>query len=47
MNTFLGGTFGFFNNGGNMHLPMTASNLETRYETHIIATINSTKYIGF
>lgn len=47
----LGGTFGFYNdNSGSitlMHLPMVASNFETRYESYMIGTIGNTRFIGF
>jgi len=30
-----------------MNLPMVASNKDTRYESYMVSTINSTNYIGF
>jgi hypothetical protein len=49
----LGGTFGFYNDSTNtntpstMYLPAVASNLATKYESWVVATVRNMKYVDF
>lgn len=51
INNYVGGFFGFFNYDGSnideIYTPFASSNKATRYETWVVATVGSSKFVKF